>query len=138
MVTIAILAILAALAAPSFSPIIERYRTRQVAENLQSTLYYARSEAIKRGSGITIEFNSTGWDVKAGADVLQTSTSPNNVTVASTGPLTADRWGILTDSTPGTTFKIQVTPTGGSANNGRTVCIKTGGLIKSEPGATSC
>jgi type IV fimbrial biogenesis protein FimT len=51
MVTVAILAVLAGIAAPSFNPIIERWRVRQVSEELQSTLYFARSEAVKRGGG---------------------------------------------------------------------------------------
>lgn len=55
MVTVAILAVLAALAIPSFTPLIERWRVRQVAEELQSTLYYARSEAIKRGGNVSIQ-----------------------------------------------------------------------------------
>ncbi|WP_080758051.1 GspH/FimT family pseudopilin [Comamonas testosteroni] len=54
MVTVSILAILAALAVPSFTPLIERWRMRQITEELQSTLYYARAEAIKRGGNITI------------------------------------------------------------------------------------
>lgn len=62
MVTVAILAVLASLAAPSFTPIIERWRVRQTAEELQSTLYYARSEAIKRGGRVAIQKlpNTTG------------------------------------------------------------------------------
>lgn len=55
MVTVAILAVLSALAAPSFTPLIERWRVRQAVEGLQSTLYYARSEAIKRGGGVAIQ-----------------------------------------------------------------------------------
>jgi type IV fimbrial biogenesis protein FimT len=55
MVVIAILAVLASLAAPSFMPIIERWRVRQTIEGLQSALYYARSEAIRRGGGIVLE-----------------------------------------------------------------------------------
>lgn len=55
MVVIAILAVLASLAAPSFMPIIERWRVRQTVEGLQSTLYYARSEAVRRGGGIVLE-----------------------------------------------------------------------------------
>ena len=47
MVVLAILAVLAALAAPSFNPLIERWRVRQATEALQSTLYFARSEAIR-------------------------------------------------------------------------------------------
>ena len=55
MVVVSIVAILAALAAPSFSPLIENWRVRESAEQLQSTLYYARSEAIKRGGQVLIQ-----------------------------------------------------------------------------------
>jgi len=54
MVVVAILAILATLAAPSFLPLIERWRVRGTTELLQSTMYYARSEAIKHGGDIVI------------------------------------------------------------------------------------
>ncbi|MBU4424053.1 MAG: GspH/FimT family pseudopilin [Gammaproteobacteria bacterium] len=57
MVVVAILAILAALASPSFTPLIERWRVRDAAESLTSTLYFARSEAIKRGGNIIIAKN---------------------------------------------------------------------------------
>lgn len=60
MVVVSIVAILAAIAAPSFSPLIERWRVRQAAENLQSTLYYARSEAIKRGGSVVIAKAANG------------------------------------------------------------------------------
>jgi len=39
MVVVAIVAILAALAGPSFTPLIERWRVRSAAENLTSSLY---------------------------------------------------------------------------------------------------
>ncbi len=52
MMVVAIMAILVALAGPSFAPLIERWRVRDAAESLTSTLYYARSEAIKRGGRI--------------------------------------------------------------------------------------
>lgn len=55
MVAVAIVAILAALAAPSFTPLIERWRVRSAAETLTSSLYYSRSEAIKRGGNVIIE-----------------------------------------------------------------------------------
>lgn len=57
MVVVAIVALLTALAAPSFTPLIERWRVRGAAESLQSTIYYARSEAIKRGGGVIIAKN---------------------------------------------------------------------------------
>lgn len=55
MVVVSIVAILAALAAPSFTPLIEKWRVRESAEQLQTTLYYARSEAIKRGGQVVIQ-----------------------------------------------------------------------------------
>ena len=66
LVVVAIVAILAALAAPSFTPLIERWRVRSTAENLASTVYFARSEAIKRGGSIAIDATggwNTGWKV---------------------------------------------------------------------------
>jgi len=54
MVVVAIVAILTALAAPSFRPLIERWRVRDVAENMTSTMYLARSEAIKRSGNVII------------------------------------------------------------------------------------
>ena len=54
LVTIAILGVLAAIAAPSFKPLIERWKVRQVTEELQSTFYVARSEAIKRGIQVVV------------------------------------------------------------------------------------
>ena len=55
MVVVAILGVLAALAGPSFTSIIERWRVRQTVESMKSTLYYARSEAIKRGGHVAIQ-----------------------------------------------------------------------------------
>jgi type IV fimbrial biogenesis protein FimT len=107
MVTVAVLAVLAGIAAPSFNPIIERWRVRQASEELQSTFYFARSEAIKRGGNVTIlrsgdgggctavgtdtSLWSCGWIVFAdlnsnGAqdnneDTLQTAPAPNKVSV---------------------------------------------------------
>ena len=107
MVVVAIMAILAALAAPSFTPIIERWRVRQAVEGLQSSLYYARSEAIKRGGNVTIRKESTGangcplapnnadWDCgwfifvdtdgdgtqDSGEEILQRFATPANVEV---------------------------------------------------------
>lgn len=60
MVVVAIVATLAALAAPSFNPLLERWRVRQSVDGLQSALYYARSEAIKRGGNIVVRKENSG------------------------------------------------------------------------------
>ena len=54
MVVIAIVAILAALALPSFANMIRRYQTKQDQNALIDTLYFARSEAVKRGGGVRV------------------------------------------------------------------------------------
>lgn len=54
MVVVAIMGVLAALAAPSFQPVIERWRVRSKADNIEHSMYYARSEAFKHGGGIVI------------------------------------------------------------------------------------
>ena len=60
MVTVGILAILAALAGPSFQPLIDKWRMTQAIENMKSTMYYARAEAVKRGGRIGIQKNTNG------------------------------------------------------------------------------
>lgn len=71
MVVVAIVAILAALAAPSFTPLIERWRVRDAAENLTSTIYFARSEAIKRGGSIIIEKSPNAGSCTTAAGATQ-------------------------------------------------------------------
>ena len=104
------MAILLALAAPSFTPIIERWRVRSAAESLTSTLYYARSEAIKRGGGITIDAGSdwnAGWGVYQNGtpDALQVNPAPNKVSIAQSNSnktiLYIDRWGMVSDDNKG-------------------------------------
>ena len=55
MVTLAVLGVLMAIALPSFLPLLERWRVRQVSNALENSLYYARSEAMKRGGGIIMQ-----------------------------------------------------------------------------------
>ena len=62
MVVVSILGILAALAAPSFQPLVDKWRMTQAIDSMKSTIYYARSEAIKRGGRIGIQKNAQGTD----------------------------------------------------------------------------
>ena len=71
MVTVSIVAILGALAAPSFQTMIQANRTRTVANELMATLNLARSEAARRGQPVSVCRSSngsscassgTGWD----------------------------------------------------------------------------
>lgn len=54
MVVLAISDVLAALAAPGFGPLIKCRRARDAGQSLHSRLFYACSEAIKRGGNVTV------------------------------------------------------------------------------------
>lgn len=54
MVVIAILGILLAIAAPSFTMFFEKFRTKRAAETLGGSLYIAKSEAIKRNQFVRL------------------------------------------------------------------------------------
>jgi type IV fimbrial biogenesis protein FimT len=156
MVVVAIVATLAALAAPSFTPLMERWRVRQTVDGLQSALYFTRSEAIKRGGNVTIRKEPTGtngctlasgaadWDcgwvvfvdtnndgtLDAGEEVLQRyATSPRTqVTRSSTAAdIRFDRWGRSTAP-----FGFALVPEGKSTSNpaARGLCMSSGGRIR--------
>ena len=160
MVVVAIVAILAALAGPSFTPLIDNWRTRQMAEGLQSTLYYARSEAIKRGGSVIIQKNPNntngcslapgvadwgcGWHVCADAnlnnvcdatEILQRFNPPANTQVtrpAGAGAtIQLNRWGLVAGPFVG----FSLVPLNKSITNpaARGVCMSSGGRIRIIP-----
>jgi len=159
MVVVAIVAVLAALAAPSFTPLIERWRVRQAAEGLQSTFYYARSEAIKRGGGVVVQKlpNGTngcvasggaqwncGWIVcedtngngscGAAEPVLQRFDAPARIEVSRTSngaSIPLNRWGLIA----GTFIGFNLVPAGKGISDPsvRGVCISSGGRIRIIP-----
>ena len=160
MVVVAILAILAALAGPSFTPLIENWRVRESAEQLQSTLYYARSEAIKRGGQVVIQKipNNTngctsatgtrawdcGWIVchdtndngtcNATEPVLQRVASAAKVHVNRTGggaSIKLNRWGLV----DGTFLGFNLIPLDKSVSHPGTrgVCMSSGGRVRIIP-----
>lgn len=160
MVTVAVLAVLAALAGPSFTPLIERWRVMQTTEQLKHTLYYARSEAVKRGGGVVIQKlpNNTsgcttakqdrewhcGWFVCADTNdngrcttsepVLQRYDTPANVEVLRTGgaaTIKLNRWGLVS----GPWLGFSLTPMNKDMNDpaARGVCMSSGGRIRVIP-----
>lgn len=66
MVTVAIIAILAAMAYPSFTDMIARNRLKGAAEGLFGDLQFAKSESIKLNQNITLDVTTgtTTWDYK--------------------------------------------------------------------------
>jgi type IV fimbrial biogenesis protein FimT len=160
MVTLAVLAVLAALAAPSFKPLVERWRVRSAVEQLESTLRYARSEAIKRGghiaiqklpnntNGCTTAIDKTDWDCgwyvcedtnnngtcTSTEPVLQRIEAPTGVQVSRTGgadSIKINRWGLVSGSYLG----FSLVPSQQSISNpaAQGVCMSSGGRIRVIP-----
>ena len=158
MVVIAIVAVLAGLAAPSFSATIERWRVRQAVETMTNTLYYARSEAVKRGGRIGIQKNpkttpgctladtsqewGCGWFVfvdtddngkwKNGEAILQTFDTPANMNVmhkSGGANLKADRYGKM-NGLNAISFTFAPEPAGVSSPATRSLCMASGGRIR--------
>jgi len=72
-ITIAVVAILAAIALPSFREFNIRMQVTQLTNDLVHDLNMARAEAVKRGTNVVVEANTAwadGWAVKAGADEI--------------------------------------------------------------------
>ena len=157
MVVVAIMGILAAIATPSFTPLIERWRVRQATEQLQSTLYYARSEAIKRGGRVAIKklANNTngcttatgvnnwdcGWFVcedtngngkcNAGEPELQRFDAFSKVHVnrrSGGAHIQLNRWGLVDGDWLG--FTLIPLNKSVSNPNARGVCMSSGGRIR--------
>jgi type IV fimbrial biogenesis protein FimT len=85
MITIAVLVILLAVAAPAMQTFTKAQRIKTTSFDLYSSLMFARSEAIKRRSAVTVtpvssDWNN-GWEVKSGTSVLRSQGALNGVNV---------------------------------------------------------
>lgn len=88
MVTLAVVAILATLAAPAFQNLIAAQRIKSVASALNESLWVARSEALKRNANVSFNFTNSGdgtvvgdWTITQSSDgtgtaILQQAGSP--------------------------------------------------------------
>ena len=149
---VAIIAVLSAIAAPSFRPMIQRWSVKTATEAMVSSLYLARTEAVKRGGGVVIKKNpnntdgctlattnedwSCGWgifytDNAAKLIPIKTISPPNNVTItitSSSGSITLDRWGKMS----GINAKgIYILPVNGNLNPpAQGICTSSGGRIQ--------
>ncbi len=167
MVTVAILAVLTALAAPSFTSLLDKWRVRSAAEALQSTLYFARSEAIKRGGGIamaklgntaggcqnagTTQEWGCGWIVFVDANDSGTFNSSTELKLRDTGLdgavnvmrypsgnfVKVDRYGMANGNNT-LRFVLSPSATGVSSPAVTTLCMGAGGRIRILSGEVNC
>lgn len=158
MVVIIILGILTTLVGPIFTMMMDRWRVRSATQSMVDTLYFARSEAIKRGGNIGIQKlpNITkgcqlagtsqewgcGWIVfvdsdgngkhKVGEEILQTITASTNTDVihkSGSSNINVDRNGKMSGlNAKG--FIISPASTGIASPATRGICMAAGGRIR--------
>ncbi len=130
LVVIMILGVLTALAAPSFSQYRASQSVRSAASDLLFAMNFARSEAVKRNTDVTVSSNSTwddGWLVEVGTLELRKFASHSGVTIGSdvssitykgTGRATTEATFDITPSAEGVTAQcVRVSGTGKSSNS---------------------
>ena len=158
MVTVSIVAVLMAIAAPSFTLLIERWRVRDAVEAMTSTLYLARAEAIKRGGHIGIQkipktapgcklastneewgcgwflfedLNSDGkWQAtEAKIQTIVTHANTNVIHKSGGASIKVDRYGMMSGlNAKGFIFAPE--PAGISSPATRGICMASGGRIR--------
>lgn len=134
MVVVAIVAVVAAIAVPNFSALIEGRKVRAAAEQLRDVLVLARQEALKRNAPVvvasvnnvvTATISEFGANPALGLAEFQTkATVPNKtVTISGSGRASAS-----------TTFAISPAKAACKADGGVVTCysvqVLTGGAVR--------
>lgn len=159
MVVVAIVAVLAALAGPSFRDLMDGFRVRAATEELTNTIYYARSEAVKRGGFVSVRKNcgtgtaeewQCGWIVFTDANddgilngtdaILQTypgQTGVNVMHIGSSAFFKVDRWGQI-GGMGAASFGITPEQLGVASRHATALCLSSGGRIKVTKETVAC
>jgi len=161
LLTLALLAVLCALAVPGLAALRESMRLRATTEALRSSLHLARAEAFKRGGRVTLariidadgcQDDSVGqwrcgWKVFVDVDedgqqngaeeLLQIVVEAGDVDVRQTSrrtALTVSPWGQFNGmGALGFQLQSRAAPSTVAA-----ICVSAGGRIQTRPGAAGC
>ena len=141
MVVISIIAILAAIAIPSFYSLIRNERIKSASYNLFASLTVARSEAIKRNDDVTITPVTAGswqdgWQVSAadGTDIKNQGALAGIAVSGAPASLTYKRTGRLSAAAL-PSFQFDINPA--DSNFIRCLTIELSGLPRTKKGACS-
>jgi len=110
LIVIVLVAILLALAMPSFNTIVQRYRVNMAATNIANALQFARMEAIRRSANVTVGQATAPVDCTnggpenwhCGVDVYVTAGAPLKTIPASS--LSSMNVQIFSNNAPGATL----------------------------------
>jgi type IV fimbrial biogenesis protein FimT len=137
--TITVVAILAALAAPSFREFIATQRIRNASFDLMAALTLVRSEAITRNASVDLvragSSWSNGWTVSVGTTVLQVQQAYGGLTISDSAGLGTISYGKDGRSTTAST-KFTIAPATGMAGvTSRCISIGLSGVPSTRLGA---
>ncbi|MBF0444372.1 MAG: GspH/FimT family pseudopilin [Magnetococcales bacterium] len=128
MVVLAIVAISASIAMPNFRNFMLTQEVKTATVDLHLSMLYARSEAVKRNSSVTLTPVTTGvwnggWDVKFGTIILRTIDAHTGLTITGAN-VTYGRDGRLTSGV--VNFNISVA--GNNSVTMRCITVSPSGL----------
>jgi type IV fimbrial biogenesis protein FimT len=112
MVALAIVAILAAIAFPSFTTMISDNRMLTSAQDITNSLQFARSEAIKRGTAVTLCPSTNGTSCSATASL----DAGWIIFIDNTTPGVVDNSNNVNDASPGDIIVYRNQQSGGSVS----------------------
>lgn len=160
MVTIAIVAILSMMAAPSLTESIENGKVKTLSTELTAALYLTQSEAVKRGIQVSIRPQQTssnewqtGWDIfsdlnangtkDASDELIQTHTiTTEGLTLISANSVFATWLGFLPSGAAvganGISGGFRICRADGNISKARTFIVQATGNVITEVGASSC
>jgi type IV fimbrial biogenesis protein FimT len=129
LVTIAIAAILATVADPSFSGLIASQRAKAAASELFASFLTARSDAILRNANVTVSPLAGGWNqgwqiLDPANNVLESHGALASVTIPQTGAVTFRPSGRVTAAS---TSMFVITTTSGSSTNHQCISLNLNG-----------
>jgi len=127
MVTVVVLAILAAMAAPSMGQFIASQRARNAAADLASAVTLTRSEAVNRNATTTMSTTgswTSGWTVTAGTASVRGYGPYNGIVITASG---GSSLAVGNDGRPTAGSQtFQVAPSG-STSASSTLCVQVSG-----------
>jgi type IV fimbrial biogenesis protein FimT len=150
MITVAIAAILATIAVPSFNEAMLGSKLNTASNNFVASAHLARSEAIKRNEPVTLCASSSGtscgddwsdgWKVLAGGTVIYTQAAlPNGFQLSEVAAITSiDFQPTGVGATSAVLTLCRATPTVGSQKRAITVSPTGRPDVKKVPNATAC
>ena len=142
MVVVAVLAIVATVAVPSFQQIIENNRLATESNRIFASMSFARSEAVRLGDDVSLSAAAGGftggWCVHvgancAGADILRQFEASSVDYAASGAQLTFNARGEMANAN----FQISIEPKGcdsGEVDKRRTISVSLSGRAAIQKG----